>query len=220
MTPTFTRFARGSALLAAIAGLTYTVTFIVVVQNGSEWAHWTSSIALLVGALAAVPTFCGAFFAVATREREFALVALILGVAGALGSATHAAYDLAVLANPPGGNLGAAGDLPFAADPRGFATFALVGLSLALFGWLGVRTAALPAAVVVLAEAAGLSLLVIFVGRLTVLDPKSGLLRPLTALSGFVLNPALLVAFAFGLFRPEAAGRTTSPAPLLPAGGG
>ena len=217
MTPTFTRFARGAALVSALAGLTYTVTFVVVVQQGSEWAKWSSSTALLIGALAALPTFCGAFFAVATREREFALVALLLGVAGALGSATHAAYDLAVLANPPAGGLGAAADLPFAADPRGFATFALVGLSLALFGWLGVRTGALPAAVVVLAEAAGLALLVVFVGRLTVLDPRSGLLRPLTALSGFVLNPALLVAFAFGLFRPAADRAEATPA-LLRAG--
>ena len=79
------------------------------------------------------------------------------------------------------------------------------------------RTGAVPAPVVVLAEAAGLSLIVIFVGRLTVLDPRSGLLRPLTAVSGFVLNPALLVAFAFGLFRPisSPASAETS-APLMP----
>jgi hypothetical protein len=214
MSPTFTRFARSAALTAALAGLTYTITFIVVVQRGSEWARWTSSAALLVGALAAVPTFCGAFFAFAEREREFALVALVLGVAGALGSATHASYDLAVLANPPG-SLGAVGDLPFAADPRGFATFALVGISLALFGWLGVRTGVLSTPLVVLAEAAGLALLVIYIGRLTVLDPRSGLLRPLTALSGFVLNPALLVALAFGLFRP-APRPVTEPMPLAP----
>jgi len=148
--------------------------------------------------------FCGAFFVLAAREREFALVALILGVAGALGSSAHAAYDLSVLANPPAGGLGPAGDLPFAADPRGFATFALVGVSLALFGWLAARSGVVAVPIAVLAEVTGAALIVIFVGRLTVLDPKSGLLRPLTALTGFVLNPALLVSFAFGLFRPVA----------------
>ena len=133
-------------------------------------------------------------------------------------AATHAAYDLAVLANPPAGGLGAAADLPFAADPRGLRhPSPWSALSLALFGWIGVRTGALQAAVVVLAEAAGLALLVIFVGRLTVLDPRSGLLRPLTALSGFALNPALLVAFAFGLFRPAADRAEPAPA-LLRAG--
>jgi hypothetical protein len=216
MTPTFTRFARWAALLAAAAGLTYTITFIVVVQKGSEWAKWTSSAALLTGALAAVPMFCGAFFAVLDREREFALVALVLGVAGALGSATHAAYDLSVLANPPAGSLGVTADLPFAADPRGFATFALVGVSLALFGWLAARAGVLSTAVAVLAEVTGAALVVIFIGRLTVLDPKSGLLRPLTALTGFVLNPALLVAFAVNLFRP-APRPSAGAVPLAPA---
>jgi hypothetical protein len=194
MTPTFRRFCGVAALGAGIAGVVYSVTFVVVVQRGSEWAKWTSSIALLAGALLIIPTVCGAYFTFADREPEFALMGLLIGIGGALGSASHAAWDLAVYANPPAIS---PDDAPFPADPRGFATFALVGTAVALFGWLGYRTDRLPTAAVVWAEVTALALVIIFIGRLTVLDPKSGLLRPLTALTGFVLNPVVL----FGLGR-------------------
>lgn len=205
MSRTFSRFCGAAALGAAIAALVYSVTFVVVVQRGSQWAKWTSSGALLAGALLAVPTVCGVYFTFADREREFALLGLVIGIAGAFGSAMHAAWDLAALANP---QLVPGGDAPFPADPRGFATFGLVGVAVALFGWLGYQTGRLPMPAVVLAEVTAAALVVIFIGRLTVLDPKSGLLRPLTAVTGFILNPVMLIALGRYLLMgaPAAAG--------------
>lgn len=194
MSPTFRRFCGVAALGAGLVGLVYAVTFTVVVQRGSQWAKWTSSGALLAGALLVIPTVCGVYFIFADREPEFALMGLLIGVGGALGSASHAVWDLANFANPPAVSLN---DQPFPSDPRGFATFALVGVAVAIFGWLGYRTGRLPTTAVVVAEVTAVALVVIFIGRLTVLDPKSGLLRPLTALTGFVLNPVML----FGLGR-------------------
>jgi len=191
---TFARFARACAISAALAAAVYTVTFIVVIQRGLRWAQWTSSLALLAGALLIMPVFVGAWSALCDREREFALLGLLVGVASAFGTATHAIYDLANLAKNPG--TAAASNLPSATDPRGFATFGLLALALLLFAWVAVRARLLTPAVGAVAAIAAASLIAVFLSRLLVLNPKSALIRPLGVLNGLVLNPFLMVQFA------------------------
>src|SRR5688500_61751 len=93
MTKSFARVAAGAAAIAAIAGLIYTVTFALVVQEGYRWAQWVSSFALLGGAMALFVVMIGARRQFAGVQSDFGLLGLILGVVGATGAATHAVFD-------------------------------------------------------------------------------------------------------------------------------
>jgi hypothetical protein len=175
---------------AALASILYTVSFGVVVRRGSGWAAWTSSLVLLTGSLLGLVVVVAVAGAIARRgEPELAAVAGLVGAAGALGAATHAVFDLANLANPPA----TANDAASHVDPRGFATFALTGLAMLLAAWLGRRVGVLAPRLAAVGAACGLALIVIFVGRLTLLDPNSGPIAPFALAAGLVLNPLWLL---------------------------
>ena len=199
MTSTFRRFAACSALLAAATTLTFTVAFTVVVQEGERWAQWVSWTALFVGGLVSVPVVTALHARLGRHEPELALVGLVLGVAGALGAAVHGAFELSVLANPPGPT----GDLPSAIDPRGVLTFGVTGLATGLFGWLIRRDGQLPRRAGDLGLAAAVLLLVVYVGRLTVLDPKTDVIRVAALVSGLVVVPAFYVLVGRDLLRAD-----------------
>jgi hypothetical protein len=193
MTPLFGRAATGAGVLAAAAGIVYTVTFALVVQKGYHWAMWASSATLLVGGVAVLVVFVGAHRQFSGGEPDVALAALVVGLAGALGSVLHAMYDIGGLAKPYHGTVP---DVPFPADPRGLATFAFTGVALGLFGWLGWRAGVLAKTVMGLALATAACLLIVFLGRLIILNPKSAAVKPFAVLGGIVLAPATYLAFA------------------------
>ena len=197
MTRSFQRFAAGSAVLAAVASLVFTVAFARVVQDGDRWAEWVSWTTLLVGSLVSVPVMTALYRRLEGTEPEFALIGFVLGVAASIGAAVHAAYELSVLANPPG----TTSHFPNAIDPRGFMTFALTGVALGLFGWLIVRGDGLPRSAGQLALAAAVLLLVVYVGRLTVLNPKTNVIRVAALMSGLVLVPGFYVQVGRSLLR-------------------
>jgi hypothetical protein len=207
VTSSFRRFAACSALLAAAASLVFTVAFAVVVQEGERWAQWVSWTALLIGGLLSVPVLTALYARLGRSEPEFALLAVVFGVAGAFGAAVHGAFEWSVLANPPGPS----GDLPSAVDPRGFLTFGVTGIALGLFGWLICRVGSLPRSAGGLGLAAAALLLVVYVGRLTVLDPKTDVIRIAALVSGLVLVPGFYFQVGRGLLRAET-DATSSPA--------
>ena len=131
------------------------------------------------------------------NEPEFALIGFVLGVAASIGAAVHAAYELSVLANPPG----TTSDFPNTIDPRGFMTFALTGVALGLFGWLIVRATGCRGAQDSSRLAAAVLLLVVYVGRLTVLNPKTNVIRVAALMSGLVLVPGFYVQVGRSLLR-------------------
>jgi hypothetical protein len=204
MTRSFQRFAAGSAMLAAVASLVFTIAFARVVQDGDRWAQWVSWTTLLAGSLITLPVMTALYSRLGKAEPEFALVAFVLGVAASIGAAVHGAYEWSVLANPPS----TSSDLPSAIDPRGFMTFALTGLAIGLFGWLILRSDGLPRSAGQLALAAAVLLLVVYVGRLTVLNPKTNVIRVAALVSGLVLVPGFYVQIGRALLRGG-----TSPAP-------
>jgi hypothetical protein len=124
----FERFAGVCAILTAIASFLYAVAF-VILQNVVLSALFLTAIGLLSSAV---------LVAVYNRLREtnapFALWALVLGIAGALGSAVHGGYDLANAINPPSSS--ALAELPSPVDPRGLLTFGVSGVALFAVGWL------------------------------------------------------------------------------------
>jgi hypothetical protein len=191
MTRSFSRIACGSAAVAVVTSLVYSVTFALVVRKGYRWAEWTSSAALLTGGLAAIVVVIAAREHFAGREAQLAQLAAALGLAGALGSALHAAYDLSTLTNPESSD--GLGLSPV--DPRGFATFALTGLSLAVFGVLGHEAGVLSSRTRLLSLLTGASLVALFVGRLVYLDPNRLGIKLLALVSGLFLNPLVLALF-------------------------
>jgi hypothetical protein len=119
-------------------------------------------------------------------DAGFALVAFMFGFAGALGSTIHGAFDLANFFHPPAA---LASDVPSAVDPRGVLTFGLSGLALLVFARLMSRDGGFPARLALLGYVSGVLLVLIYLGRLIVLDPASPLILGPAALEGFIVNP-------------------------------
>jgi hypothetical protein len=83
--------------------------------------------------------------------------------------------------------------VPNFVDPRGFATFGLTALALLVFGVIGLRTGGLDRKVARIAVLAALLLVVLYVGRLTVLDPEANVIKATALISGLIVNPAFFL---------------------------
>jgi hypothetical protein len=131
-------------------------------------------------------------------DAGFALVGFMFGFAGALGSTIHGAYDLANVLHPP---TALPGDLPSAVDPRGVLTFGLSGLAVLVIARLMSRGGGFPERLALLGYVSGVLLVLIYLGRLVVLDPASPLLLGPAALEGFIVNPIWYVWVGMTLWR-------------------
>jgi len=198
MTKTFQRFAGWAALDAAFLSVFFTVTFGLYVREGYHWAQWASSIALTLTGVATIPVFVALYTRVRESEPEFAALALITGLVGGIGSTVHGAYDVALLAKP----LSEKSDLPSQIDPRGFATFAVTGLALGVFGWLILRTGAYPRLAGQLGIASLVLLFVVYFGRLIAVNPNKNVIRVAALASGLIAVPAFYLLIARALLRP------------------
>jgi hypothetical protein len=152
--------------------------------------------------LLTVPVLLALHALVARYEPQFATTGLVLGLAGSLGAAAHAAYEIALLEDPPVGAVA----LPSATDPRGFMTFGVTGLALGVFAWLILRSGALPRVLGWLAAASAALLVVVYVARLTVLDPNANVIRITALASGLVTVPGFYLLLGRNLL----AGRSTT----------
>ncbi|HEY4396578.1 MAG TPA: hypothetical protein VGO28_02790 [Acidimicrobiia bacterium] len=199
MTRSFQRFAGWSALAAAAAGVTFTIAFSVVVREGDRWAKWVSALALAGGGLLALPVLIALYALLRDREPEFAFLGVLLGTVGVLATASHGAFDIAGLSKPVKPDLS---NVPSFVDPRGFATFGITALSLLVFGVIALRSGGLDRNVARLAVLAALLLAVLYVGRLTVLDPEANVIKGTALISGLIVNPAFFLLFGRSLLQP------------------
>jgi hypothetical protein len=93
--PSFDRFAGVCAIIAGAASFLYSIAFVVLKEVTLY------SILQLVGALASSAVLVALYMRLRSADPGLSLWALLLAVTAALGSAIHAAYDLANAANPP-----------------------------------------------------------------------------------------------------------------------
>jgi hypothetical protein len=182
MTGSFDRFAGWASILAGVAGIGYALAF-VVLKNGPLAAQF-----LTLAPLLAVAGLVAVFERVRAIDSAYATLALALGAFGSLAASTHGVYDLANVLNPPAAALPA--DVPSALDPRGYGTFALTGLAVLILSGLARRSQELPSWVGPLGLVLGVFLVLTFLGRLIILDPKSML----------VLGPALVSGLLSPIF--------------------
>jgi hypothetical protein len=197
----FARFAALCAFLVAASGFLYSVFFFLHVVSDEMWPRTVSWVLLLVGGLLTTVVFVALYARLREVEPGFALVALLLGVIGAAGAAVHGAFELAKAIEPP-----AIGDFPNPIDPRGFLTFGVAGLALLLVAWLARRGEALPPRLGALAYLGGALLVVVYLGRLIVVDVENPLLLVPAVLAGFLVSPAVYVWLGFVLFRARIRG--------------
>lgn len=187
----FQLFAGLCAIIGGISGFVYSFAFVVLVvmEKSPELGGFLAAATLTLGGILATAVL----FALYQRLREidamFAVWALALGVAGALGSAAHGAYDLGNAFNPPDKNLLAIANLPSQIDPRGFATFGLAGLALLVVAWLLGRGGNFPPMLTYVTYASGILSLVLFFGRLILLNPTNPIVLVAALLEGFIVNP-------------------------------
>src|SRR4051794_24863875 len=116
----FERFAGVCAILAGVSGFLYAVAFIVL-QN-----DLLSGLFLMLTGLLSTAALVAVYERLRETDAAFALFGLLLGLAGALGSAVHGGYDLTNTINPPPSGP----DLPSPIDPRGRLTFWWSGIAL------------------------------------------------------------------------------------------
>ena len=187
----FERFGGACAVLTAISSFLYAVAF-VILQSVVLSALFLTAVGLLSSAV-----LVAVYYRLRETDAPFALWALVLGIGGSLGSAVHGGYDLANAINPPGSSLA---ELPSPADPRGLLTFGVSGLALFVIGWLILRGGRFPRYVGYLAYLSALLLVVLYLGRLIVLDPRNPVILIPALLNGFVVNPALYLMLGLALF--------------------
>jgi hypothetical protein len=171
--------AAGAAALAGASGFVYAVAFVLLRYDG------LAALMLCAGGLLSVTALVALFWVVREASPGLATVGLLFGVVGALGAAVHGAYDLANVVNPPS----ATTDLPNSVDPRGFLTFGVSGLGVGTLSTLALQTPTLPRTWAWLGLLLGVLLVVIYLGRLIVLDATSPLILAPAGLTGFVVNP-------------------------------
>jgi hypothetical protein len=91
----FETFAGVCAILSGVIGFLYAVAFVVLQHI------LLSGLFLMLGGLLSTAVLAAVYDRLRETEASFALWALLLGIAGALGSAVHGGYDLANAINPP-----------------------------------------------------------------------------------------------------------------------
>jgi hypothetical protein len=189
--PPFARLAGWSAILAGIDALTYAIAFVVLQADG------LAAIALLAGGLLTLIAVLGLRDRLRDSAPRLADLGAVLGVVGALGASIHGAYDLANVVNPPTTSV----DLPNAVDPRGFLTFGVSGLGVFILSWAALITGRLPRQLSWLGVALGILLVVVYLGRLIVLDATSPLILVPAAITGFLASPGFYVWLGRELLR-------------------
>ena len=186
------RFAGVCAILAGVTGFLYAVAFIIL-QNGL-----LSGLFLMFSGLFATAALVAVYERLRATDAAFALFALLLGIAGALGSAAHGGYDLANAINPP---LSLPADLPNPVDPRGLLAFCVAGIALLVVAWLIVRGEQFPRGLGYLGYVSAVLLLALYLGRLIVLDPTSPTILIPALLNGFLVSPAFYLWLGLALLR-------------------
>ncbi len=187
----FEKFAGYCAILAGAPGFLYAVAF-VVLQDVS-----LSGLFLMLGGLLSTAVLAAVYDRLRETDAAFAIWALLLGIAGALGSAVHGGYDLANSINPPP----SIPDLPNPVDPRGLLTFGVAGVALFVVAWLILRGGQFPRGLGYLTHLSAILLVALYLGRLIILEPTSPVILIPALLNGFLVNPTLYIWLGLVLLR-------------------
>jgi hypothetical protein len=196
----FSEFGATCAVAAGLLGLGYSISFSLYLHSPTRGTAYADALLLLAGGLISTAAFTAIYEHLRATDQAFALWGFVLALVGAFGAAIHGGYDLANLANPPAA---LPTDVPSSVDPRGFGTFALTGVALAVISLLVLRGGALPRPLAYLGFLGSALLVFVYIGRLVILNPKSPGLLVGAVLVGYVVNPAWFIWVGLVLRRPR-----------------
>lgn len=191
-TISFERFSGLCAMLAGVGGLCYSISFVILSRSAPDASALLSPLFLLLGGLLTSAVLPGLYNRLRETEATFALWATLLGVVAALGSAIHGGYDLANAINPPAVSSEVQkqlNNLPSQIDPRGLLTFGVAGIALLILAWLIARGGQLPKGLGYLGYVLAALLVLVYLGRLILLQPTNPFLLGAAALAGFLVSP-------------------------------
>jgi hypothetical protein len=194
---TFERFAGACALAVGLGSLAYSLIFVVALRTTSRAAVMSAALFLLLGGLLLTPVVVALHQRLRAADEGFARWGLLLGTVGAMGSSIHGGFDLAKIVGPPT----LPTEIPNPVDPRGFLTFGVTGLAVIIFAALIRRGGGLPRGLGWMGAAAGVLLILVYLGRLLIHDPTNPALLGAAALLGFVVNPAWFIWLGIALRR-------------------
>ncbi len=180
MNKTFQAVSSASAILAGVFAFAYAYFFVI-----AKDVTYYSFFLLLLGIIL-IEVVVALYGRLKNVNEDIARVALVFGVIGAAGMAIHGGYDLANAINPPA-LLNA--DLPNQVDPRGLLAFGFTGLAIFKFSWLMSKDKKISKGLAWLGFISGILLVIIYIARLTVLDPTNPILLYPVLINGFILNP-------------------------------
>jgi hypothetical protein len=181
----FDRAAGGAAIGVGLGGIAYSVSFVLAVKAPSETALNISWLLLLLGGLLGTLVLIAVYRRIREVDSGLALWGMVLGAVGTIGSTVHAAWEVAMIVQPVPRNP----DAPAPMDPRGFLTFAMTGLGILVLSWLIRRSGALPIRLGTLGVALGIGMLLVYLGRLLIIDPTNLALLGIAGVTGLIAHP-------------------------------
>jgi hypothetical protein len=194
MKTSFERFAGWGAVLAGLSGFLYSIAFIVL-QN-----DLLSALFLMLGGLFSTPALTALYQRLRGTESGFALLGLLLSLSAALGSAIHGGYDLANALHPPASPNT---DLPNAIDPRGLLTFGVLGLGLFLLSWMMTQDMKFPKGLAYLGYFSAVLMIILYLGRLIIVQATSLVIVIPALLEGFIVNPIWYIWLGLTFIRSQ-----------------
>jgi hypothetical protein len=187
------------AIVAGLSGFLYAVSFILLPNISPRLSAVLSATFLLALGFFATGAFVGLHRRLRSAGPHAGTWALVLLMAGAFGAVTHGGYDLANQLHPPSAlNT----DLASQVDPRGLLTFAVTGLGLIVASSLMIRSEQ-SNGLGYLGFLSGILLLVLYLGRLIVLEPSSPVILIPALINGFILGPAWYLWLGIRLAGPH-----------------
>lgn len=189
-TVSFERFAGYCAVATGAGGFLYSVAFVIIARPAPDLGAALSWVILLIGALLTIPVLVALYDRLKENNAGAALTALVLTLAGALGSVVHAGYEVANLVHT--GKLPSS-ELPSQIDPRGLLTFGITGLGVMTYAWLIARSPRFPMGLSRLGVLAGALMVMVYLARLTIYTPTNPIVVLGAGLTGFIVSPIFYV---------------------------
>ncbi len=190
MTVPFERVAALCAIVNAMAGFLYALAFTAVSAAAPDAGLFLGALFLMLGGRLTTAVQVALYDRLRRVDGPWALLALLLGIAGAIGAVVHAGYDLANAIHPPSPGPRDLAGFPSQVDPRGLLTFGIAGVSLAIVAWLMGRDPIFPRGLGTLGYVLAFLFIVLYLGRLMILSPTHPPMLVATLLSGFLIGPA------------------------------
>lgn len=189
----FEKWAGIDSILTGLSAFLYAYSFIIISRSNPEQGAILSSIFLTLTGFFSVKVFVELYQRLRKIDESWAFWTLIFALVGAFGSAIHGGYDLANAINPPLENTPSLASLPSQVDPRGLLTFGVAGVGLGVFSWMITKSKEFPKNLGLVGVLSATLMLVLYFGRLIVLNPTDPIIVWPALINGFVLGPLFYI---------------------------